>query len=65
MQKSANSISNKIASLTCWPDLAVLLALIACQALWFGPIISKVGFYLDDWATYSDLFNGQQNFGWY
>src|SRR5580693_8162006 len=43
------------------PNLTVFLALIACQAIWFGPIIGKVGFYLDDWSTYANLCNGQQN----
>src|ERR1700722_1300671 len=42
-------------------NLAVFIALIICQVIWFGPIIGKVGFYLDDWATFSDLSNGQQN----
>jgi hypothetical protein len=40
---------------------AVLIALTICQAIWFGPIIGKVGFYLDDWATFSQLANGRQN----
>ncbi len=43
------------------PNLTVLLALTICQTIWFGPIIGKVGLYLDDWVTYSNLCNGQQN----
>lgn len=40
--------------------LTVFLSLIICEMLWFSPIISKVGFYLDDWAVFSELSNAQQ-----
>jgi Glucosyl transferase GtrII len=43
------------------PNLTVLLALVVCEAIWFGPIIGKIGFYLDDWVTFSELANVQQN----
>jgi hypothetical protein len=40
--------------------LSILVVLVALEALWFGPILPRVGFYLDDWRTYADLyFSGQ------
>ena len=44
-----------------FPNLTVFLALLICEAVWVGPIIGKVGFYLDDWATFSELCHQQQN----
>lgn len=40
---------------------SVLIALIVCEAIWYLPIIRKVGFYLDDWSTYANLQAVQQN----
>lgn len=42
-------------------NLLVLINLTICEIIWFSPIIRKVGFYLDDWSTYSDLYNAPQN----
>ncbi len=42
-------------------NLAVLLTLILCEAIWYAPIIRRVGFYLDDWATYANFHVAQQN----
>ena len=51
----------KVSKLPWLFNAVVLLALTICQSIWFGPIIGKVGFYLDDWSTFSTLANGQQN----
>jgi len=54
-------VSKKICRPTWMAHFIVLIALILCQLIWFGPIIRKIGFYLDDWSTFADLYAGQQN----